>query len=164
MIASGEIVRFPYSPVNATFGQWPNGGSAEQPETLLPTPSAVLQRSYRARQYIPVHSNGGNLSLTESTANDEAMLRAVVLRLLNGGARVTEDARWLVGILPADLLGFLRSEVCAAIRQKASDPTKARKIFLSLGKTGRVLFGAEYAATKQTLDAESRAVAREKQR
>lgn len=73
---------------------------------------------------------------------------------------MTEDARWLVGILPADLLGFFRGEVAAAIREKAGDPVKARKILHSLGKTARVIFGPEYALTKKALDAESRATVR----
>ena len=94
---------------------------------------------------------------TASTANDEAILRAVVMRLLNTGARAKEDAAWLVGILPADLLGFFRSEINAAIREKAGEPIKARKIFLSLGKTARIVFGSDYSRIKQEFDRASRA-------
>ena len=93
---------------------------------------------------------------TTSTANDEAVLRTIVLRLLNVGARAKEDARGLVSILPPDLLGFFRSEISIAIREKAGDPVKARKVFLSLGQTAKVIFGPEYATTKKKLDAESR--------
>ena len=94
------------------------------------------------------------------SANDEPILRTVVLRLLNGGSRVEEDARWLVGILPADLLVFFRSEVSAAVREKAGDPKKARKIFLALGKTARAIYGTEFSRVKKTLDEESRAAVR----
>jgi len=31
------------------------------------------------------------------------------------------------------------------IREKAGDPVKARKIFLSMGKTARIIFGDSYA-------------------
>ena len=78
------------------------------------------------------------MSLTESAANDEAILRAVVLRLLNGGSRVTEDARWVVSILPADLLTFFRAEVLAELERKATltdgtvDRVKVRKMFYAL--------------------------------
>lgn len=95
--------------------------------------------------------------LTASTGNDEAILRAVVMRVLNGGAKVKEDAAWLVGILPADLLGFFRLEVTAAIREKAANAVKARKIFLSLGKTARIVFGPDYSRVKQEFDRASKA-------
>lgn len=97
---------------------------------------------------------------TASTADDEAVLRAVVMRLLNVGARGKEDARWLVSILPPDLLRFFRLAISAAIREKAGNPVKARKIFLSLGQTAKVIFGPEYASTKKKLDTESRAAVR----
>jgi hypothetical protein len=107
------------------------------------------------------------LSLTDSTANDEAVLRAVVLRLLNGGSRVTEDASWLVSFLPADLLAFFRAEVLAGLERKAArndgtvDRVKARKMFYALSRTAKVIFGSEYAGTKKQLDDESRAAVRE---
>jgi hypothetical protein len=106
------------------------------------------------------------LSLTESAANDEAILRAVVLRLLNGGSRVTEDARWVVSILPADLLTFFRAEVLAELERKATltdgtvDRVKVRKMFYALSETAKLTFGPEYANTKARLDAESRAAVR----
>jgi hypothetical protein len=106
------------------------------------------------------------LSLTASTANDEAILRAVVLRLLNGGSRVTEDARWIVNILPADLQAFFRAEVLAELERKATrtdgtvDRVKLRKLFYGLSKTSKVIFGPQFASTKKRLDAESRAAAR----
>jgi hypothetical protein len=100
------------------------------------------------------------LSLTESTANDEAVLRAIVLRLLNGGSRVQEDASWLVSFLPVDLLNFFRSEFGDAIRQKAGDPVKARKIFLSMGKTAKIVFGSDYWRVKQEFDRASKAAAK----
>jgi hypothetical protein len=103
------------------------------------------------------------LSLTASTANDEAVLRAVVVRLLSGGSRVTEDARWLVSILPADLLGFFRAEASAAIRGKAGDPVKARKILYALGDTARNIFGDTYAEVKQDYDRASKDAARARQ-
>jgi hypothetical protein len=97
---------------------------------------------------------------TASTANDEAILRVVVMRLLNVGARAKGDTRWLVSALPADLLGFFRSEVSNAIREKAADPVKARKIFLSLGKTARIVFGPDYSRVKQEFDRASKAAAK----
>jgi hypothetical protein len=87
-------------------------------------------------------------------------LRAIVLRLVNAGARAKEDARWRVSVLPPDLLRFFRSEITVAIREKAGDPVKARKIFLSLGQTAKVIFGPQYASEKKKLDTESRAAVR----
>jgi len=102
------------------------------------------------------------LSDTATTITDASVLQAIISHLLNFGARAAEDARWLVSILPDDLLGFFRSEVMKAIREKAgNDAVKTRKIFLSLGKTAKVIFGPEYAATKGKLDSASKqAVAR----
>ena len=63
----------------------------------------------------------------------------------------------MVSILPTDLLDFFRSEISAAIREKAGEPIKARKIFLSLGKTDRIVFGSDYSRIKQEFDRASRA-------
>jgi len=63
-------------------------------------------------------------------------------------------------ILPPDLLDFFRSEIGAAIRKKAGDPVKARKIFLSLGKTARIVFGPDYSRVKQEFDRASKAAAK----
>ena len=106
------------------------------------------------------------MSLTESAANDEAVLRAVVMRLLNGGSRVTEDASWLVSFLPADLLAFFRAEVLAELEKKATrtdgtvDSVKLRKLFYTLSKTSKVIFGPQWAGTKKKIDADSRAAVR----
>ena len=97
---------------------------------------------------------------TASTANDEAILRAVVTRLLNAGERAKDDARWLVSLLSSDLLDFFRAEISVAIREKAGDPVKARKIFLSLGKTARIVFGPDYSRVKQEFDRASKAAAK----
>lgn len=95
------------------------------------------------------------------TVNNEAVLKAIISHFLNLGAKAEADSHWLIGILPADLLEFLRSEFTAAIRQKAAgDSKKARKIFLALGKTGRAIYGSEFARVKKALDAESRAAVR----
>lgn len=96
------------------------------------------------------------MSITTSAENDEAILRAVVRRLLSGGSRVAEDARWLVSILPVELQSFFRSEINVSIREKAADPVKARKIFLSMGKTARIIFGDSYAQVKREYDRASR--------
>jgi hypothetical protein len=106
------------------------------------------------------------LSLTESAANDEAVSRAIVLRLLNGGSRVTEDARWVVNILPEDLQSFFRCEVLAELERKAArtdgtvDRVKLRKLFYALSQTSKAIFGPEYSSTKKKLDAELRAAVR----
>ncbi|MGA2857576.1 MAG: hypothetical protein ABSE40_11945 [Candidatus Sulfotelmatobacter sp.] len=94
---------------------------------------------------------------------DGEVVREIVLHLLNSGAKGHEDASWLAEVLAedAELLAFFRAEVSTAIREKAGDPVKARKIFLSMGKTARAIFGPEYASTKKNLDAESRAAANE---
>jgi len=94
-------------------------------------------------------------------ANDETILKTIVSHFLNFGARAESDARWLCNILPADLLGFLRAEVSKAIGDKAGDPVKARKIFLSMGKTAKTIFGPEYPSTKRAFDNEARAVVRQ---
>ncbi len=98
------------------------------------------------------------LSLSASTVTEETVFRAIISHFLSLGAKASEDARWLVSILPADVLPFFRAEVCNAITAKAGNPVKARKIFLSMGKTARAIFGPEYARTKKMLDAQSRAV------
>lgn len=86
-------------------------------------------------------------------------LQAIITSLLNRGANAHEDASFLVSILSdeADLLAFFRAEFLAAIREKAGNPTKARKIFLSLGKTSRQIFGPEFARVRADLDKESKA-------
>jgi len=61
--------------------------------------------------------------------------------------------------LPDVLLTFLRAEVIDAIQQQAGDAVKDRKLFLSIGKTGTVTFGPEYAQKKK-LDAELKAALR----
>jgi hypothetical protein len=100
---------------------------------------------------------------TEPDPN-ESVLQAIIVHLVNAGAKAEEDARWIVRILPCDLQPFFRAEVLAAIRAKASDPKKARKIFLSLGKTARAIFGHDFALVKKQLNAESRANQKEPSR
>jgi hypothetical protein len=106
------------------------------------------------------------LSLAASTADDEAILRAIIVHLLNGGSRVTDDARWLVNVLPADLQKFFRAEVLAELERKATrhdgtvDKVKTRKLFYALSKTAKVIFGPQFESTKARLDAESRDAAR----
>jgi hypothetical protein len=95
--------------------------------------------------------------VTVNNRTEEDVLRTIIAHLLNAGAKAADDARWLVRILPADLLGFFRAEVTAAVREKAGDPAKARKIFLALGKTARAIYGPEFASVKKTLDTQSRA-------
>lgn len=82
----------------------------------------------------------------------------LVARLLNGGSRLADDAQRVMDTMPAERREAFRDAVRSAINDKAAgDPVKARKIFLSLGKTARAIFGLEYASTKKRLDAESRA-------
>lgn len=76
---------------------------------------------------------------------------------------MTEDARWLITILPKDLQAFFRSEVLAELDRKAAredgtvDRIKLRKIFYALGKTGKAIFGDQYESTKRTIDVASKA-------
>ena len=98
------------------------------------------------------------MSKPVSPTNDDDVLWAIIRHFLNFDARASNDARWFVGILPADLQAFFRDEFMEAIKLKAgNDATKTRKLFLSLGKTARFIFGDEYQTTKHRLDAESKA-------
>ena len=96
------------------------------------------------------------MTVNTATPTDESVLRAIIGHFLNLGAKAAEDARWLVSILPADLQAFFRVEVIAAIKEKAGNPAKARKIFLSLGKTARAIFGDTYAQVKRDYDRASK--------
>lgn len=63
--------------------------------------------------------------------------------------------------MPVEKRAAFWDAVRSAINDKAAgNPVKARKIFLSLGQTAKVIFGPEYASTKKKLDAESRVAVR----
>jgi hypothetical protein len=105
-----------------------------------------------ARQYIQFI-----LEATLPEVNEQKVLESIVAHFLKFGARASEDSKWFVGILPTDLQAFFRAEFLKALRDKAGDPVKARKLFLSLGTTGKAIFGDDYKRTRRVMDAESKA-------
>jgi len=63
--------------------------------------------------------------------------------------------------LAADQRNDFRDAVRVAINQRASnDAGKARKIFYSLGDTGRYIFGDTYPQVKKDFDRASKAVSK----
>ena len=79
---------------------------------------------------------------------------------------MTDDARWVVNLLPADLQAFFRAEVLAELERNATrddgavDRVELRKLFYALSKTAKVIFGPLFESTKARLHAESRAAVR----
>lgn len=94
--------------------------------------------------------------MSTATVDEDAILQRIISHFLTY-RQAESDARWFLSILPEDLQGFFQSEVLSAIQAKAGDPAKARKLFLSMGKTSRAIFGPEFARVKKTLDSELRA-------
>jgi len=90
---------------------------------------------------------------------EEEFLQAIITSVLSRGAKAHEDAAFLVGILADDaaLLSFFRDAVRTAINEKAGNPVKARKIFRSLNKTARAIFGDDYSKISKEFDRASRA-------
>lgn len=81
----------------------------------------------------------------------------VVLRLLNGGARLADDAERVMQTFTADQAESFRDAFRAAINDKAAgDPIKARKIFLAVGDTARKVFGNSYAQMRREFDRASK--------
>jgi len=82
----------------------------------------------------------------------------VVHRLLNGGARLADDAQRVMDMMPVEQRAAFREAMRSAINDKAAgNPTKARKILYSLGGTARNIFGDDYPSVKQEFDRASKA-------
>jgi hypothetical protein len=82
----------------------------------------------------------------------------VVLRLVNGGAKVSDVAERVMDSMPVESRPAFRDSVRAAIAEKAaSDPIKARKIFYALGETSRHIFGDTHDQVRKDFDKASKA-------
>jgi hypothetical protein len=85
----------------------------------------------------------------------------VVLRLVNGGARLADDAQRVMDTMPADQRQAFRDAVQSAINDKAAgNQIKARKILYALGATAQNIFGDTYAQVRRDFDLASRAAVR----
>lgn len=81
----------------------------------------------------------------------------IVLRLVNGGAKVSDDAEQVMDSMPAQSRPAFRDAIRAAVADKAAgDPIKARKIFYALGETARYIFGDTYDQVRKDFDKTSK--------
>jgi len=85
----------------------------------------------------------------------------LVLRLLNGGARLADDAQRVMDMMPVEQRVAFRDALRSAINDKAvNDPIKARKILYALGATAQHIFGHDFPRVKQEFDRASKAAVR----
>jgi hypothetical protein len=74
-----------------------------------------------------------------------------------------QDVSRRLELLSNDQLRVLQVDILEGIRAKSArpdgsyDPVKARKIFLSLGDSGKEIWGSDYRATKRQFDQASKA-------
>lgn len=94
-------------------------------------------------------------------AQPQRVDQKIVLRLLNGGARLADDAQRVMDMMSAEQRAAFRDAVRSAINDKAAgNPGKARKILYALGDTARHIFGDTYAQVKRDFDRASRDAAK----
>ncbi len=94
----------------------------------------------------------------QSAQLDAAPDPKVIFRLINGGARLSDDAERTMDSIPVESRPAFRDAVRDAINDKAAgDPTKARKLFYSLSDTARNIFGDTYDQVRKDFDKASRA-------
>lgn len=120
--------------------------------------SRVVQIGDRVIAFPDRMSDAEVAAAARKLAQPQQIDQKIVLRLLNGGSRLADDAQRVMDVMPAEQAAAFREVVRSAINDKAAgNPTKARKILYALGKTAKAIFGPEYDRTKKELDAESRA-------